>query len=123
DWNSYYKLWGDTPVLSLRVAGGIRFSESTRVGRFSLGGPPDQDVIDAVINTFRVSSTGYLRGFERGTVVGSQFHLANIEYRQELWRLERGLETLPIYLRRLHMAALLDVGNAWEELDPTDLRL
>jgi hypothetical protein len=123
DWNSYYKLWGDTPVLSLRVAGGIRFSESTRVGRFSLGGPPDQDVIDAVINTFRVSSTGYLRGFERGSVVGSQFHLANVEYRQQLWRIERGLETLPIYLRRLHMAALLDVGNAWEELDPTDLRL
>jgi hypothetical protein len=108
--------------VALRFAGGTRMSDSRRVGRFSLSGTPEQDVIDSVINTVRTSSTGYLRGHER--LSGDQFHLANLEYRQELVRLERGLSTLPIFLRRLHFAALLDVGNVWDDdVDPTDLRM
>ena len=79
-------------------------------------------MLDAVINTIRTSSTGYLRGHDR--ISGNQFHLANLEYRQELLRVERGLSTLPIFLRRLHFAALLDVGNAWNDVvDLTELRM
>lgn len=124
-WHGYQRLpWGETPVLSLRLAGGTRFSDRDRIGRFSLAGPPEQDVIDSVINTARTSSSGYLRGFGRGVIAGNQFHLANLEYRQELVRLERGLSTLPLFLRRLHAALLLDVGNAWSgDFDPADLRM
>ena len=124
-WRGYQRLpWGDTPVVSLRLAGGTRFSDRERIGRFTLGGTPEQDILDSVLDTIRTASSGYLRGFDRGTVAGNQFHLANLEYRQELWRLERGLSTLPIFLRRLHAAALIDVGNAWSgDFDPADLRL
>lgn len=110
--------------VSLRLAGGIRLSDRRRTSRFVLGGIPEQDVIDSIINTIRTGSSGYLRGFDRGATSGEHFHLANLELRRELVTIERGLSSLPIYIRRLHVAALLDTGNTWrEKVDVTDLRL
>ena len=70
--------------------------------------------MSAIINSTRFSFTGYLRGYAERTVAGNQYHLANLELRQEGWVIERGLSTLPIYLRRLTLAALLDAGAAWD---------
>lgn len=106
--------WGDTPVLSFRFGGGIRFS-SRRTPRFSLGGIPQQDVVQSLLDNARAGTTGFLRGYEQGAVSGSQMHLANIEYRQELWNIETGLETLPFYLKKLHVAGLFDAGNAFDD--------
>ena len=58
--------------------------------------------------------TGYLRGYEPRVISGNQFHLLNLEYRQELLSIERGLATLPFYVRRLHMAVLADAGTAFD---------
>ena len=41
-------------------------------------------------------------------------HLINLEYRQTLWEVERGIATLPVYFRRLHVAGLCDAGSAFE---------
>lgn len=121
---SYYKLpFGQTPVLSFRIAGGIRTSNRARVSRFSLGGVPQQDVVTSLLNNARAGNTGFLRGFEARTAVGTQMHLLNLEYRQELWNIETGLETLPFYFKKLHVAGLFDAGNATDdEFDPRDLK-
>nr|MBA3539025.1 hypothetical protein [Deltaproteobacteria bacterium] len=34
---------------------------------------------------------------------------------QELWQIERGLQSLPVYLRRLQFAAMSDVGTAFDQ--------
>jgi hypothetical protein len=112
DW--YQKLWGATPTLSLRLLGSWRAGDLVRPGGFSLGGVPAQDIVDSIINSVRTSPTGYLRGYKNRVIAGNQFHLANTEYRQELWVIERGLATLPIYIRRLNLAVLNDTGIAFD---------
>ncbi len=125
NWQGFYKLpWGVTPVLAVRLAGGLRTTDRGRGGLYSLGGMPQQDVVNAVLDSLRVGRSGYLRGYPARTAIGRQYHLANLEYRQELWNIERGIYTLPFYIRRLHMAALLDVGNAFNDsFDPRDFKV
>lgn len=110
----YQKLWGKTPVLSMRLVGAIRSGDLVRAGGFGLGAVPAQDVIQAIVNSTRVGASGYLRGYPARTVAGNQYHLLNLEYRQELFQIEHGLETLPFYLRRVHMALLSDIGTAFD---------
>ncbi len=112
--STFRRLWGDTPVISARLAGSLRAGDLARTGGFGLGGVPPQDVVRAIIDSTRAGSTGYLRGYPARNIVGNQFHLLNLEYRQELWQIERGVATLPIYLRRLHLAALSDTGTAFD---------
>ncbi len=107
----------------MRLSGGLELSNRRRGPNFTLGGVPDQEIIDSVVNTIRRSPTGYLRGFGNGIARGAHFHLANLELRRELITVEKGIGSLPLYLRRLHVAALFDVGNTWREtVDATDLR-
>lgn len=118
NWNGFMKLpWGETPTAYLRLAGGVRTNDRSRINPFVLGGTPQQDLVDAIANDLRVGVTGYLRGYEARSLRGRHFALANLEYRHMLWRLERGVSTLPFYIRRLHLAALVDAGDAWDE-DP-----
>ncbi|HEX5060882.1 MAG TPA: hypothetical protein VFV99_16055, partial [Kofleriaceae bacterium] len=110
----FQKLWGDTPVLSARLVGAFRVGDLPRAGSYGLGGVPPQDVANSIVNSLRSASSGYLRGYPARTVAGNQFHLLNLEYRQELWNVERGLQTLPVYFRRLHFALLSDTGVAFD---------
>jgi hypothetical protein len=110
----YQRLWGRTPVLSMRLVGGFRAGDLVRLGGFGLGGVPAQEVARSIVESIRTGSSGYLRGYPQRTVAGNQYHLLNMEYRQELLWVERGLATLPVYLRRLHFAILGDVGTAFD---------
>ncbi len=110
----YQRLWGTTPTLAVRMVGGWRAGDLVRPGGFSLGGIPPQDVIGAIVNSTRAGVSGYLRGYANRVVSGNEYHLLNLEYRQELWRIERGVQTLPIYVRRLNLAVLGDVGTAFD---------
>jgi hypothetical protein len=112
--SGYKKLWGETPVVFARLAGSLRVGDLARGGGFGLGGVPTQDVVQAIVDSLRTGSTGFLRGYKTREIVGNQFHLLNLEYRQELWRVEHGVSTLPIYIRRLHLALLSDTGAAWD---------
>lgn len=111
---AYWKLWGETPVLTARYAGGVRVTDVDRGSAYGLGGVPDQDVANAIIQSQRASNTGYLRGYESRVVDGDKYHLLNVEYRQRLWQIERGPATNPIYVRRLHVAGFLDAGTAYD---------
>ncbi|HEU0032504.1 MAG TPA: hypothetical protein VFQ53_17855 [Kofleriaceae bacterium] len=112
--STYRRLWGKTPVIAARLAGSFRAGDLVRTGSFGLGGVPPQDVVQSIIDSTRAGVTGYLRGYPGRTVAGNQFHLLNLEYRQELLQIERGLGTLPIYVRRLTIAGLSDIGTAFD---------
>ena len=119
----FFKLWGKTPVLAIHAQGALRAGDLVRPGSFGLGGIPAQDVAQSIVNSTRSSPSGYLRGYPARTVVGNQYHLLNLEYRQELWQIEHGLATLPIYIRRLHLAVLNDWGTAYDTAFDPDANL
>ena len=110
----YQRLWGTSPVFAVRMVGAWRDGDLVRPGGFSLGGVPPQDVVMSIVNTTRAGFSGYLRGYPGRVVAGNQYHLLNLEYRQELLQVERGLATLPIYLRRVNLALLGDLGAAFD---------
>jgi Tol biopolymer transport system component len=121
-WQEFFSLPWLHHIVSFRYAGGLIDTDRAG-GGFSLGGTPDQDIVDAILNLTRVG-TVYLHGYPPGTVQGRQYHLANVEYRVPLFSIERGVSTLPAYLGRMHFAFLLDAGNATSgAFDPTDLRV
>ncbi len=111
----YRRLWGKTPVIAARLTGAFREGDLFRNGGFVLGGTPVQDVAMAIVNSTRAGVTGYLRGYPTRTITGNQYHLLNLEYRQELFQIEHGLELLPIYLRRVHLGVLSDVATAFDD--------
>ena len=118
--DTFQRLWGTTPVLAVRMVGAFRAGDLVRGGGFVLGGVPTQDVVMAIVNTTRAGTSGYLRGYKPRALIGNQYHLLNLEYRQELLRIEHGVETLPIYLRRVNVAVLGDAGTAFDS--PFDAR-
>jgi hypothetical protein len=121
-WDQYQGLPFFGHALALRLQGGIGESDQGGSVRFFLGGVPTQDLVSAVINSTRASNL-WLHGYPAGSVSGSQYHLANLEYRVPIVEIERGLATLPFYFRRVHFAALFDAGNAFDGgFDPADLR-
>jgi Tol biopolymer transport system component len=111
---AFTRLWGETPTLYARLVGSYRAGDIIRGGGFALGGTPTQDVVRAIIDSLRAGTTGFLRGYRQRDIFGNQFHLLNLEYRQELWTIERGVATLPIYFRRLHLGLLSDTGVAFD---------
>jgi hypothetical protein len=116
----YQQLWGKTPTIMARLNGALRAGDLVRTGTYGLGGVPAQDVATAILESGRVGVTGYLRGYPTRNIAGNQFHLLNVEYRQELFQIERGIATLPVYFRRVHGAILSDSGAAWDsEFDYT----
>ena len=122
-WQGFVRLpWQAS--LSLRTAGAFRSTDRQRAGVFSVGGVPSQDVIRSIAEERRRSSTGYLRGYPSGVARGSQYHLANLEYRQMLVDVERGISTLPVYVRRIHLAGLIDAGDAFDgRPDPANAKI
>ena len=113
----YQRLWGVSPVFALRITGALRGGDLVGSNSYALGGVPAQDIVNSIVNSIRTSPIGYLHGYGTNSVAGNQYDLANAEYRQELWIIERGLGTLPIYIRRLHMAVMSDLGTAFNSTD------
>ena len=80
--------------------------------------PDSQDIVRALMDNLRISGTGYLRGYPNRFATGRQFHLLNLEVRQLLFDVERGIDTLPFYFRRVHVAGVMDAGDAFDgEID------
>ncbi|MCK5798186.1 MAG: PD40 domain-containing protein, partial [Deltaproteobacteria bacterium] len=112
-WTEYIELpWLHDHVLALRYGGGVARGDFKRRGFFFVGGFPEQDLIDAVINQLPIGGA-FLRGYSPGTFYGDQYHLLNVEYRMPLYDIERGLSSLPLYFNHIHAAVFADVGHAF----------
>jgi len=99
-------------IAALRGAGG--FGRASGVGRrlFGVGGPAPQDVLVALWED-TPAGTLHVRGYEPNTRVGDRYLLLNSEVRMRLANLNAGIDTLPLFFRRLSLAAFVDVGEAY----------
>ncbi len=111
--------WANHHVLALALSAGTGTGTYPRRGLFSLGGFSDLPLLDAFTANLRQSSFR-LRGYEPGQFAGNDFNLANLEYRFPLLYADRGLSTLPVFLRTLAGNVFADWGGAYERLDPKD---
>jgi Tol biopolymer transport system component len=104
--------WLRSHVLSLNYSGGISGGDLRHRGYYYLGGYPPQDLLRSIYDFTRPGGAA-LRGYDYASVVGDQFHVFNFEYRFPVAWIERGIETLPLYLRRLHAKVFVDYGGAF----------
>jgi hypothetical protein len=120
-WTEYFTPpWARLHAFALLYGGGISIPPGRAV--FGLGGFVEQDIVRNLFLN-RKQGPGFLRGYNSNAFVGDQFHVASLEYRLPLLWLERGYDTFPIYLRRLHGALFADAGNAFfGRFKPQDLR-
>jgi hypothetical protein len=107
-------------VLAARLAGAGTWGDPDVRRAFSAGGSG----APATAVQFGSDAVGLLRGFDQSARAGRHVAVANIDYRVPLARIERGAGTFPFFLRTIHAAAFVDVGDAWTRRFATrDLRV
>lgn len=111
--------WGQHHVLALAASGGAAVGTYPRYGLYSTGGFADTPVFDAFTSGL-LQSSFVLRGYEPGQFVGTQFNLFNAEYRFPLLYVDRGVSTLPAFLRTVSGALFADYGGAFDQMDLDD---
>ncbi len=115
--------WRQHHVFSLRYGGGISGGDLGHRGVFALGGFGDASLFDQLRNQSSLGGTA-LRGYDPFSRAGTQFQLVQLEYRFPLFRIMRGIQTLPVYLNRTYALVFVDVGDAYRgRFDPTTLRV
>jgi hypothetical protein len=111
-------------TLALRVAGGTAGGTYPRGGYYFVGGY-DIDRVGLVdqVTTGIYDGSFVLRGYEPGKIAGRSYVLQNIEYRFPIVKPDRGLSTLPLYVRRLDGNLFIDYGGAFDKLDLDEIGL
>jgi hypothetical protein len=99
-------------VLAVRYGGGISGGDLGRRGVFSVGGFPDVPLTEALIDDVVLGGV-QLRGYPPFSRSGTQFHLLQAEYRFPVWRPMSGVQTLPVYIKRMHASVFVDYGDAF----------
>ena len=98
------------------LSGASATGSYTRSGYYSTGGFADTPPLDTLTSGIR--QTGFvLRGYEPGQFAGTNFALFNAEYRFPIAYVDRGLSTLPGFLRTLSGTLFLDWGGTYDVLD------
>lgn len=104
--------WLRNHVLWLSYSGGVSGGEAGHHNNFFLGGYPSQNLLQSIYDFSRPGSAS-LRGYGFASQFGDQFHVLNAEYRFPIMWIERGIDTFPLYLRRLHGKLFVDYGGAF----------
>ncbi len=113
--------WLSHHVLALRLGGGVADGDLGGRSAFALGGIGFRDPVLDLLNQTGVPGAA-LRGYPVGAFRGNRYFLGNAEYRVPIAAVDRGLWTLPIFLRRIHAAATFDYGLAADHLKLSELR-
>ncbi len=108
--------WARHHVLAVALSGGSGGGTYPRRGLFAVGGYADVPLLDAFRSNLRQSGFR-LRGYKPGQFAGNDFNLLNVEYRAPLWYADRGISSLPVFLRSLSANAFFDYGGAYDRLD------
>jgi len=115
---AYQRLpWAAHHVLALGLSGGTSLGSYSRRGLYSTGGFADVSLYDQYNSVIRQSAF-VLRGYAPGQFIGTAYHLLNAEYRLPLLYADRGLSTLPVFLRTASGVVFFDYGGAYNTLDP-----
>lgn len=109
--------WLDNHVLASRlfVRGGFG---NDLADEGYLGGVTGQSVL-----TTTTRDLVPLRGLVTAGLAGPVLVAGSFEYRAPIWRLERGLGTLPIAVRVVHAAAFADYGRVFQQVSVDDPQL
>jgi hypothetical protein len=107
--------WLRHHVLALALSGGASIGSYARYGAYSTGGFADTPAFDVYTSGVRQSAF-VLRGYEAGQFVGSTYNLLNAEYRFPIAYVDRGVSTLPVFLRTLSGVAFFDWGGAYDTM-------
>jgi hypothetical protein len=99
-------------VFALRYSGGLSAGDRGRRSLFSVGGFPSPDIQELLFE-HPVYGGQALRGYAPGDRRGLRFQLVQLEYRFPIVRIQRGLQTNPFYLNRLHALVFADYGDAY----------
>jgi hypothetical protein len=108
--------WAEHHVLALALSGGTALGSYARRGLYATGGFVKDSLYDEFNGVIRQSSF-VLRGYQPGKFVGTAYNLLNAEYRFPIWYADRGLSTLPIFLRTVRGVLFFDYGGAYDTLD------
>lgn len=103
--------WLKSHIFALRLSGGTSLGAPDDRAAYALGGLPVRNLFQDLI-----SGGGFgadvIRGFLPGARRGASFYVGTLEYRMLLFRVERGLDTVPLFFDRVSFAAFVDAGDA-----------
>lgn len=117
EWREYIPApWLPNHVFAWKASGGLSVGSTFNYGSFRLGGSFSENGITVIPQEWRS-----LRGFYTGTRDGETYWLTSGEYRFPIWQVDRGVGTVPLFIRNVSGAVLVDAGNAWD--DPADAAL
>ena len=119
DGRHYLRAWPRHAAIAVRGAAAASWGEPDVRRLFSASGSDPQP---GGIR-FGSDAIGLIRGIGEDRVSGNRAVVINLDYRVPLLRIERGAGTLPLFLRTVHTAVFVDVGNAWSDrFRSSDLR-
>lgn len=104
-------------VLATRLAIGAGFGPDL-AQLFRLGGVAGRSAITTTTENFYG-----LRGFGTASLVGAGVISGSTEYRAPLFRIDRGIGTLPVVFRVVHAAVFADYGRVFGAATSDELRL
>ena len=111
EWREYVTApWLANHVFAWKLAGGASLGDRFKYGSFRLGGTFSENGITVVPSEWRS-----LRGFYPAHDSGEWYWIASTEYRFPLWHIDRGVGTLPVFVRNVSAAVVADAGNAFDD--------
>ena len=108
--------WRGHQVLAMNLSGGAAAGGLSNRAAYFVGGYSQQeDVIRTLLMRSAIGEAGVLRGFQPGAFAGTYYTVLNAEYRIPIADVERGVGTLPLFMRRITMIPFSDLGGAWSQ--------
>ena len=111
DVRRYVEVWPRHGVIALRGAAAGFWGDEEAARLFSASGQGPQPGGFG----FGLDAIGLLRGFDEDEVIGRRAAVVNVDYRVPLARVDRGLGTVPLFVRSIHGALFADAGHAWTD--------
>ena len=109
--------WLRHHVLAFGLSGAIAMGTYVaRSGLYYTGGFADGQSFDGFTTGIRQGAF-VLRGYEPAQFSGTTYNLMNVEYRFPIAYVNRGLSTLPVFVRSLAGVLFVDYGGAYYEMD------
>jgi hypothetical protein len=106
--------WADHHVLALQAKGGYAWGREEFMRTFSAGGYPPQDVLMDLLYGSSLGGT-YLRGYPPSAIRGRQYYFGVADYYFPLWRIRRGWQTWPVFLKDLYVDLFGNAATAFDE--------
>ena len=104
-------------VFAWKLSTGATLGDTFRYGSYRLGGSFSENGITVVPGEWRM-----LRGYYPASDSGEWYWLGSLEARFPIVHIDRGLGTLPFFVRYLSGAIYVDSGNAFNDFsDPAEL--